>query len=256
VAVAASRAVLTIVKNEPIFLPIFLRYYGQFFAADDSHVLDHGTTDGSTDIGGFTREPVDHPFVDHSWMRDTVQARQHELLESYEYVLFCDVDEIIAPNPTKYDGLGDYIDRMTADYVNCRGVEVLHQKDTEPPIDLDRPVLDQRGWWFRNYIYSKPLLSRVPLHWVPGFHHRDDGTSNQDLDLLLIHLHRMDYELCWARHHFRNALEWNDSDIYLRSGYQNRIVADTEFEHWFYNDTANVIPLVPRKIPRHWRGVV
>jgi hypothetical protein len=253
---AASRAVLTIVKNEPIFLPIFLRYYGQFFGADDIFVLDHGSTDGSTEGGGFNREIVDHPFVDHSWMRDTVQARQHELLQSYEVVLFCDVDEIIAPNPRRYDGLGDYIDRMTDDYVNCRGVEVLHRKDREPPIDLARPVLDQRGWWFRNYIYSKPLLSRIPMNWVAGFHHRDDGTSNQDLDLLLIHLHRMDYELCWLRHRFRNGLEWNDGDIYLRSGYQNRIVEDTEFEQWFYNDTANVIPLVPRRIPEHWRGVV
>jgi hypothetical protein len=254
--VAASRAVLTIVKNESIFLPIFLRYYGQFFDAEDIYVLDHGTTDGSTDVGGFRREIVDHPFVDHTWMRDTVQARQHELLQSYEVVLVCDVDEIIAPNPRKYDGLGDYIDRMSADYVNCRGVEVIHMKDTEPRIDLSRNILDQRHWWFRNYIYSKPLLSRVPQQWVPGFHHREDGTSNQDLQLLLIHLHRMDYELCWARHHFRNRLDWNDGDLYLRSGYQNRIVEDKEFEDWFYNDTANVIPLVPRKIPGYWRNVV
>lgn len=253
---AASRAVLTIVKNEPIFLPIFLRYYGQFFAEEDIYILDHGTTDGSTDGGGFRREPVDHPYVDHSWMRDTVQARQHELLQSYEIVLFCDVDEIIAPNPRKYDGLGDYIDRMTADYVNTRGVEVIHMKDSEPPIDLDRPILNQRSWWFRNFAYSKPLLSRIPLHWVPGFHYRDDGTSNQDLALLLIHLHRMDYELCWARHRFRNRLDWNEGDVYLRSGYQNRIVEDQAFEHWFYTDTVNDLTLTPRKIPNHWRDVV
>src|SRR5689334_25333811 len=56
--------------------------------------------------------------------------------------IFCDVDEIIAPNPAKYDGLGDYIDRMTADYVNCRGVEVLHQKDTE----IGRASCRERVW--------------------------------------------------------------------------------------------------------------
>jgi hypothetical protein len=254
--VPASRALLTIVRNEAVFLPLFLRYYSQFFAADDIYVLDHGSTDGSTEVGGFNREMVSHAYVDHSWMRDTVQARQHELLKSYEVVLFCDVDEIIAPNPKKYDGLGDYIDRMTADYVNCRGVELIHQKDTEPPIDLDRPILDQRSWWFRNFQYSKPLLSRVPLEWVAGFHYRTDETSNQDVQLNLIHLHRMDYTLCWERHHFRNRLDWNDKDVYVGSGYQNRIVEDTAFEHWFYNDSANGdVPLVPRKIPKHWRAV-
>jgi hypothetical protein len=255
--VAASRAVFTIVKNESVFFPIWLRYYSQFFDAGDIYVLDHETTDGSTDGSGFNREIVRYRFVeDATWLTDTVKARQRELLESYEIVLFCDADEIIAPNPLKYDGLGDYIDRMTAEYVNCRGVEVIHMRDTEPPIDLSRPILEQRSWWFRNYIYSKPLLSRIPMNWVKGFHHRDDGTSNQDLALNLIHLHRMDYELTRARHRFRKSLKWNDAGGLTRSGYQNRIVETDEFEEWFYNDTANVIPLVPRKIPKHWRTVV
>jgi hypothetical protein len=91
---------------------------------------------------------------------------------------------------------------------------------------------------------------------VNGFHHRDDGTSNQDLALQLIHLHRMDYEVCRARHRFRTSLEWNESGGLTRSGYQNRIVELEEFDRWFYTDTANVIPLEPRKIPKHWRSVV
>ena len=162
-------------------------------------------------------------------MTDTVKARQHELLESYEVVLFCDSDEIIAPNPQRYDGLGDYIDRMTADYVNCRGVEVIHQKDTEPPIDLARPILEQRSWWFRNYIYSKPaavpdpdeLGRRLPpprrRHVEPGPRRCCSSTST-----------------AWTTSCAGRATgsatssDWNDGDLYLRSGYQNRIVEDAE----------------------------
>ena len=43
------RAVVTIVHNEPVFLPIWLGYYSRFFAAEDIYVLDNESTDGSTD---------------------------------------------------------------------------------------------------------------------------------------------------------------------------------------------------------------
>ena len=42
------RAVITIVHNEPVFLPIWLAYYSRFFAPDEIYVFDHESTDGST----------------------------------------------------------------------------------------------------------------------------------------------------------------------------------------------------------------
>ena len=74
-----SRAVFTMVYNEPVFLPIWLRYYSRFFAPDDIYVFDHQSTDGSTSGGGFVRIPVTHDTVDHTWMVGTLQAHQHEL---------------------------------------------------------------------------------------------------------------------------------------------------------------------------------
>lgn len=53
-----SRAAITIVHNEPVFLPIWLRYYARFFGAEDLYVLDNDTTGGSTDGDGFVRIPV------------------------------------------------------------------------------------------------------------------------------------------------------------------------------------------------------
>lgn len=254
---ASSRAVLTIVHDESVFLPIWLRYYGQYFDAQDMYVLDHDTTDGSTDVGGFVRERVSHSRVDHAWLRDTIQAKQHELQEHYDVVLITDVDEIVAPNPKKKGTLGDYIDALDVDFVNCRGYEVLHKREDEAALDLTRPILQQRGWWFKNFIYSKPLLGRVPLRWVEGFHHLEGGRSNQDLDLALIHLHRMDYERCRERHRTRQRLQWDERDLAARQGYQNRITADEEFERWFYEDSCNPqLALRGEKIPAAWRDVV
>src|SRR6185503_134162 len=61
-------AVITMVHDEAVFLPIWLRYYSRFFAPGDIYVLDNETSDGSTAAGGFVRIPVAHDRVDHTWM--------------------------------------------------------------------------------------------------------------------------------------------------------------------------------------------
>ena len=185
-----SRALLTMVYNERIFLPIWLRYYSRFFAPEDIYVIDHATTDGSTDAGGFVRIPVEHPSDDDYWRVEVVEREQRELLDRYDVVLATDVDEIVAPDP-RVATLGDYIDEFDREFVNCVGYELLHMKRSEPPFDPSLRVLEQRSHWFRNPGYDKPLLAKVPISWGPGFHIRVDGRIERDPGLRMIHLHRM-----------------------------------------------------------------
>jgi hypothetical protein len=252
-------AVVTMVRNESVFLPIWLRYYSRFFSPEDIYVLDHGSNDGSTAGGGFVRIPVEHPVVDWGWHRDAIQAQQHALLERYDTVLVTDVDEIVAPDPATGD-LGAYLAAFAAsgrDFVTCRGYEVIHMRDQEPPFDPARGVLAQRGWWFFNPAYSKPLLARVPMHWHGGMHNRTDGLVAEDGCLHLLHLHRMDYDLCLARHQQRVSVPWNARDWNEGWGYQNRIVEPESFARWFYEDSCvSGFPVVPEPIPPAWRAVV
>ncbi len=104
------RAVQTIVHNEPVFFPIWLRYYSRFFAPGDIYVLDNETTDGSTAASGFVRIPVEHNSVDHSWMVEVLAAHQAELFDHYDAVLTTDVDEIVSPLP-EWGTLDHYIER-------------------------------------------------------------------------------------------------------------------------------------------------
>ena len=53
----------------------------------------------------------------------------------------------------------------------------------EPPFDPSRKVLDQRGYWFANEIYDKPVLATEPMHWKPGFHRTEDGRMRLRLRL-------------------------------------------------------------------------
>ena len=156
-----SSAVLTIAQNESVFLPIWLGYYSRFFEPEDIHVLDHGSTDGSTEAGGFVRIPVSHPTFDNEWMVATVEEHQRLLLERYDVVLVVDTDEIVAPNPG-HGTLADYLAAFSEEWVNCLGYELVHMPEEEPPFRPELPVLRQRGYWFHNVVYDKPAVATVP----------------------------------------------------------------------------------------------
>lgn len=252
------RAVITIVHNEPVFLPIWLGYYSRFFAPEDIYVLDNDTTDGSTEGDGFVRIPVQHDAVEHTWMVETVQRQQHELIEQgYDTVLVTDVDEIVTPTPD-WGTLGDYIDEFSEWFVNCIGYEILHLTDREAPFDSTRPILDQRGYWYAHGAYNKPALATGPMSWVPGFHHRADGQENYDPYLRLIHLHRLDIDICRARHRIRRERNWGSRDVDEDWAAYNRIAEGEEFERWFYEDSGfedDGIHIVLERIPETWRGL-
>ena len=251
------RAAITIVHNEPVFLPIWLSYYSRFFGPEDIYVLDNDTSDGSTDGEGFVRIPVHHESVDHTWMVDTVRGLQHELLDRYDAVLVTDVDEIVSPAP-EWGTLGDYIDEFGEWFVNCIGYEILHMVDREEPYDPSRPLLDQRGYWFANGAYNKPALATGPMDWLPGFHHRADGQVNPDPNLYLVHLHRMDFEICRERHRGRRARAWNETDLGEGWAAYNRTVEGNEFENWFYGDSGfeeDGVHIKVERIPESWRGL-
>jgi hypothetical protein len=250
-----SRALITMVHNESVFLPIWLRYYSRFFRPEDIYVFDNGTSDRSTERDGFVRIPVEHESVDHLWMVRTIQGLQHELLDRYDMVLVTDVDEIVAPAP-EWGTLGEYLDDFDEEWVNCLGYELLHMKDREPPLDLARPVLEQRGWWFFNGAYDKAALATVPMSWRPGFHGREDFHYKLDPDLRLIHLHRMDYAICLQRHRARRRKPWAEHDEREGWAVHNQITDEREFERWFYEDSCfEGFEVRPEQIPASWRGV-
>jgi hypothetical protein len=249
-------ALMTMVRNETVFLPIWLGYYSRYFAPEDIYVLDHGSTDGSTERGGFVRIPVEHETVDHAWRVEAVEAEQRRLLGSYDAVLSVDCDELVVPDPEYWGPLDQYLEGFQEEWVNCLGYEVLHLRDREPPIDLDRPLLEQRDAWIAADGYDKPALATAPVSWKPGFHNRTDGKLNIDPDLRLIHLHRLDYDLCHARHLDWRSREWSEQDLSEGWAAHNRIADDEQFEQWFYsgNCAEGEKEIVVERIPEKWKG--
>ena len=88
-------AVFTIVREEAIFLPIWLRYYSAHFAPEDIYVLHHvvpgGPEDSCCDGLACNVEQRPNAFFDPAWLGRVVGAKQAELLLRYRAVLFAEV---------------------------------------------------------------------------------------------------------------------------------------------------------------------
>lgn len=247
-------AAFTIAQNEPVMLPLWVKYYGRHFAAEDLYVLDHESTDTSVEnvAAGCGVIPIHcSASFDHRWLRGTVEAFQAFLLHSYETVLFAEADEFVVTDPRHYAGLADYIKRLNRPAARCAGFNLVHQPE-EPPIDLDEPILAQRSTWHASRQYSKRLLSRVPLAWSEGFHDEYNAPDDPpDPALMLVHLHRVDYERCLARHRDTAGRNWSTNDIAREDGWQNRVAGDQDFDRWFHHGPDLDAP--GERIPEHLR---
>ena len=84
-------ALLTMTRNESVMLPVWLRYYLKWFRDEDIFVLDHDSTDGSTDKLGVNIISIHNDkYNDNQWIIDEAKRIQKQLLESgtYRLVLF------------------------------------------------------------------------------------------------------------------------------------------------------------------------
>ena len=97
--------------------------------------------------------------------------------------------------------------------MRCVGFEVHHEFAREPALDVNRPIFAQRGKWHRNTLYDKALLTRAPLHWSLGFHTCDEPTRQDEGGLVLVHLHKVDFQMYVSRHEARARYKHSDEAI-------------------------------------------
>ena len=155
---------------------------------------------------------------------------------------------ILAP----IQGLDDYVERLRHPVARCTGFNVVHYPDEEPALHFGQPVLAQRKYWHASSLYCKSLVSSVPLSWSLGFHgHANVAEVQPDPNLLLVHLHRIDYDLCLARHRATAARHWNEYDVQARYGWQNRVVEAEAFHTWFFRGFDDgQRELIPEKLKK------
>lgn len=257
----------TIAKNETYFLEMWVNYYSRSIPKQDLFILDHDSDSKETKElfkkyrdEGITIVPIHNEFsFNHYWLRDIVQKFQRFMLYSYEIVLFAEPDEIIIPRPDLYaKSLKDYIvDKMEesgAKVLRCVGYSVEHQRQKEPPINLSAPVMSQRKFWRYHRLYDKTLIASIECSWSLGFHEiaAKPDWPTPDRHLLLVHLHKLDYELCKAKHKDRATYKWAPPLVGFNGTCHNRASEDEAFDRYFVTDQYTSAPV--HEIPAFMEG--
>lgn len=261
-------AVFTIVRNESVFLPLWYRYYFKHFDASEIYILNNQSDDNSIESLRLdfpdipSNNIVNVPSVkwfNHVFLRDTVIDFQKKLLESVaDIVVFAEADEIICVDPEIDDiNFRNYLQNLNHnDIVYTNGYDVWHDRGLELAIDLRKPILRQRDFWYKADYVSKPLISKVPLNYEVGFHNANNVSQHasiKDPAIKLIHLHYFDYNTCKQRTEMRASKPWNESDAASGAGHQNRKTG-YEFDVMFDSRQFQSGPV--ELIPERFKGII
>lgn len=166
-------AAITMVRDEAIMLPRWVRYYGDQLGHDNLTVIDHASTDGST--SGLDCRVVPAPDLtgrpfERARMR-IVSRMARELLQRYDAVIFTDCDEFLIADPDRYDGLRDYVRaNPQLPVTGGMGFNVVHRVGEEGPLRADLPMLGQRRYGMFVSRLCKPSLKRVEAPWRMASH--------------------------------------------------------------------------------------
>lgn len=221
-----SKAIFTLQHNERYFLPMWIKYYSQFFKPEDMHILSHNCDDPVTleileqaEKDGYRVYHLKTDVIfDHDWLLNTIQGHQRELLKSREYVVFTDCDEFLVP--TDMD-LGQFIDSLviSPEYrkpaVRAKGHDVIEDK------------------MYLSHGFDKTLISSVPLIWVHGYHETIPPFDYAP-NLHLYHLHKLSYKECYERNQRLSKEKWDDFAVANDLSKQNRVAEDKDFHEMFY----------------------
>jgi hypothetical protein len=109
------------------------------------------------------------------------------LLHVYDYVVFVDVDEFLLPDPSRFADLPAFLAaHREEEIVGAIGLNLVHAPDEEP-LDLGRPILEQRSYASLSPLMCKPSTKRVPAPWADSSH-GIHGRYRVAPDLYLLHL--------------------------------------------------------------------
>lgn len=210
-----SVAAVTMVYNEDVFLPIWIRYYGELFGEKNLYILDNESTDSSTSALG-SANVIRVPRTEHFNLNRRLFISQFcsALLQYFDAVVYTDCDEILFTT-TRVGTLGDYIEQLDRTHATAVGLELFQDLNGETEIDLTCPILEQRKKAFFSAPMCKTLVIQRPITWSSGFHL---STRRPVFDrLLLVHLSNMDLKIRLQRQALMRTIEAVDLGPHKRT---------------------------------------
>lgn len=198
-------AFVTNVRDEPIFLPLWLAHYSKIAPREHLFVIVDGMDDevsassAGVQIIRMPRGAAKPGWEDERWRMIT--AFVNMLLERFDVVVMNDVDEFIVLDPESGDDLAAALaEAQKIGVISPFAVDVIHRPDLEPDaLRPDLPVLRQRRHARVHSAYCKPCIAARPIRFSPGGHQSDFPHLHLSRKLFLFHLRAMDQEMMYAR---------------------------------------------------------
>lgn len=244
-------AIFCPIKDENTFSPLWLKYYSQFLNKEDIYILDFNSR--NIDYLDCNKIQTNKDIFDAEILFQEIVKTHRELLDHYEYVIPTDVDEFLF-HPT---GLDNYIYNLKSNNITACGYEIIHLPDKEPDYDSSKKIIEQRNFWYREgEWYDKTIITNKPLHWNIGLHVCleqfifDEKQMPKDKDLLLIHLHRFDYNTCIQRHLKYATAQWSEHTVANNFNWHYRENNIEKLNKWYFEnkDKAEEIPETIKKL--------
>ncbi|MEP9383873.1 glycosyltransferase family 2 protein [Nocardioides sp. KR10-350] len=205
-------AVLTVARDEGDMLHRWVGYYGGQVGVENLIVFDDNSSDGSTDRLPCTvqRIPGFRPGRFEASRIKLVSGVAQGLLQTYDVVVFTDVDEFIIPDPKLHDGLRPYLRaRREVPVLAPLALNVVHHPGLEGPLHPSRPILGQRSFAKFAPVMCKPALKRVSSPWAAASH-GVMAPYQPDPELFMVHFKFADQDALRRQADRRNAMAMSE----------------------------------------------
>jgi hypothetical protein len=192
-------AVVTMVYSDYPMLKRWYEYYGAQVGVENLFIFSHGNDPEhrriapGANILNAPRDETLTKFERRRWRMLSFLASG--LLESYNWAMVVDVDEIVMVDPAITTSLVDHLSDRYGDpktappSISPFGLNIIHVPEAEPdPIVDGEPILARRRHFIPTRAYSKPCLVREPVIFGPGGHRNNLGLRHLSDSLYLVHL--------------------------------------------------------------------
>ena len=193
-------AVISMVRNDDMFIPKWINYYGGQFGHSNLYLI----LDGIDQIVPEEAREINFIKVPHVELNRTkgdknrasiVSNFAKALFKRYKRVIACDIDEFLVLDPKIKLNLSDYLLQNFSGFSRSgQGIDVAQHIDKEEELDLSKLFLEQRSYGLISSRYTKPVVALKPLRWGSGFHRVKGKNFKIDSNLFLFHFGMIDYK--------------------------------------------------------------
>lgn len=202
-------AAITMAYNEATLLPIWTRHYARQVGADHCYVVDHGSTEPMVLPPGVNTIRLPRSAHNDERRATFISGLAGSLMLYYDWIIYTDVDELVVADPAQFRNLADFCASPGLPAtVNAVGLDIQQVPSIEPALNAEVPVGSQRGWVRFTSAMCKPVLTRQPINWAPGFHCCEHPLAFDGL--FLFHLHWADSALGLTRLQKTRQMPWGD----------------------------------------------